>query len=208
MKSWVISTVRLLSVNMLWRNASTCPTRAWVKCLQQQELKETMHAWLREYLLESNHYIFPQCQKLLSPVPPHQTSFCPAPGGSGTHTPLMTHGSLHALFPGAHQPVGNPVKSNLRKNSQFDISLRSWLYFNWPLEAGSLSSWQKDSSFCLTGCNIFHSLSQTSFSFPARQIVKIKDIIWDRNKLHNFWQLHSRFLSKVRKTNYVICKSA
>lgn len=36
-----------------------------------------------------------------------------------------------------------------------------------PLEVDSLSSWQRDSGACPPGNNIFHRLSQTSFSFPA-----------------------------------------
>lgn len=42
-----------------------------------------------------------------------------------------------------------------------------------PPEVESPSSWQRDSGVCPPGSNISHCLSQTSSSFPARQVGKI-----------------------------------
>lgn len=108
-----------------------------------------------------------------SPAPPHQTSSCPAPDGSGTRTPPTIHRSSLALCQGVHQPV---VK---KKEGNFKLFPLSVLHFTTqlmntcstpPLEVDSLSSWQRDSGVCRPGSDISHSLSRTSFSFPAGQM--------------------------------------
>lgn len=108
-----------------------------------------------------------------SQAPPHQTSSCPAPDGSGTHTPLTIHRSSLALCQGFHQPVVTNKKKEI-SNSGLSVALICTFHYNTcctpPLEVDSLSSWQKDSGVCQPVSNIFHSLSQTSSSFPVGQM--------------------------------------
>lgn len=105
-------------------------------------------------------------------VPPHQTSSCPAPDGSGTRSPMTTRRSSLVLCPAVHQPGVRTKMKMFWLTGQpsvtrgFTAQLMNTRCAS-PLEGDSPSSWQRDSGVCPPGSSIFHCPFQTSFSFPA-----------------------------------------